>query len=231
MMAKEYAMGIPDPIAERKYLKELVRHSKETRRLFSNKHKPEREKMVCRAFLRCIGVDFHEGDLSIGPNEPIDITLGEAAFQITEVLDEGRRRSLEHREQETKYQNARSATDVMEPWKSPEPMEFPEMLSITAKRLEEKFDKLGKQGCRGIDALVYIDLFKPVTRYLFPEEFLQTDDVDKIRSHGWRSASVLIMPCATVLFATDAAPSFLRKHRGGVLRAPDEIVSRLFVAR
>jgi hypothetical protein len=121
----------------------------------------------------------------------------------------------------------------MEPWSNPAPMKFPEMVSATAKRLGHKFDKLGHQGCQGIDALVYInlvDLRSGVYRYLFPAEFSQTDDVAKIRSQGWRSASILMVPYATVLFATDAAPSFLQEYQGRVLKAPDGIVSRLFTA-
>jgi len=222
-------MTVPDPIAERKYLEELVRDSKETRRLFSNKLKPEREKMVCRAFLRCIGVDFAEAELCIGTHEPVDIRFRNAAFQITEVLNEGRRRGVEHQARETKYRNARAARDVMEPWSNPEPMKFPEIVTVTAKRLGKKFDKLGNQGCRGIDALVYINLVNlrsGVYRYLYPAEFSQTYDLTKIRSQGWRSASVLMVPYATVLFATDAAPSFLQEYRERVLKAPDDIMGR-----
>jgi hypothetical protein len=152
--------------AEREYLAALRRQIAETRRLFSNAQIPEREKMVCRAFLHSMGVGFSEAEISVGASEPTDIAFRGAAFQITEVLDEGRRRSLEHKELEIKYQNVRSARDVMEPWRNPEPMGFPEMVSVTAKRLEEKFAKLGQQGCRGIDALVYIDLLKPLVRYL-----------------------------------------------------------------
>jgi hypothetical protein len=104
----EARMSTTDPSADKKYLDALIRDIQDTRRLFSNTHKTEREKMICRAFLRCVGVvDFTENDLCIGPHEPIDIAFADAAFQITEVLDEGRRRTLENRERETKYQEAR----------------------------------------------------------------------------------------------------------------------------
>lgn len=217
---------------DREYLNTLARHIAETRRLFSNAKKSEREKSVCRAFLRCIGVGFSEDELSVGPSEPTDIAFCSAAFQITEVLDEGRKRSHEHKEQEINYQTARSARDIMEPWRDGKPMEFPEMVNVTAKRLEEKFAKLGQQGCRGIDALVYINLFKPVSRYLYPAEFVETDDANKMRAHGWRSVSVLMVPYATVLFANDTAPRFLQEHRRIVHKAPDDTVmgDRLFPA-
>src|ERR1700730_13169412 len=70
---------IPDLKAERKYLDVLVRVTHEARQLFTNPQKRERERMVCRAFLRCIGVDFSELDLCVGPKEPIDIAFGDTA--------------------------------------------------------------------------------------------------------------------------------------------------------
>jgi len=179
--------------------------------------------MVCRAFLRSIGVEFSEDEIAVGASEPIDISFRDAAFQITEVLDEGRKRSLEHKELDIKYQNASSARDVMEPWRGPEPMEFREVVSVTAKRLDEKFAKLGQQGCRGIDALVYVDLLKPVIRYLYPTAFVETDDANTMRAHGWRSVSVLMIPYATVLFAAEIAPPFLRHHQGTVQQAADDV--------
>jgi len=214
--------------AEREYLAALRRQIAETRRLFSNPQKPEREKMVCRAFLRSIGVEFSEDEIAVGASEPVDIAFRDAAFQITEVLDEGRKRSLEHKELEIRYQNACSARDVMEPWRGPEAMEFGEVVSVTAKRLDKKFAKLGQQGCRGIDALVHVDLFRPVIRYLYPAAFVETDDANTMRAHGWRSVSVLMIPYATVLFADETAPPFLRHRQCTVLQATDDIIGFIF---
>lgn len=66
--------------------------------------------------------------------------------------------------------------------------------------------------------------------YLHPAAFIETDDANTMRPHGWRSVSVLMVPYATVLFAAETAPSFLRHHQGAVLQAADDIVSRLFVS-
>lgn len=218
--------------AERQYLEALRRHSAAERRLFSNAQKPQREKMVCRALLRSLGVGFCEDEIMVGPSEPIDIAFRNASFQITEVLDDDRRRSEEHKEREIKYQNAHSVRDVMEPWRDRRPMEFPELVSVTAKGLEKKFVKLGNQPgcCKGLDALVHINLWRPIVRYLYPSTFVETDDAKTMRFHGWRSVSVLMVPCATVLFAAESAPSFLRCHQGAVLTAADDIINRLFAA-
>ena len=70
-------------LAEGEYLEALRRHSAETRRLFSNAQKAEREKMVCRAFLCCMGVGFSEEEIAVGASEPTDIAFSRGAFPIT----------------------------------------------------------------------------------------------------------------------------------------------------
>jgi hypothetical protein len=110
---------------------------------------------------------------------------------------------------------------------TPEPISFPEIATEVRKRLEAKFCKLREHGCRGIDALVHITL---VDRYLYPPEFIRTEDVRTIEAEGWRSVSVLIVPYATVVFANDTAPAFLKDHVGQVHRVNDDMINRLFDA-
>jgi hypothetical protein len=78
-----------------------------------------------------------------------------------------------------------------------------------------------------IDALVHITL---VDRYLYLPAFTRTEDVRTIEAEGWRSVSVLIVPYATVLFANDTAPAFLKDHVGQVHRVHDDMINRLFDA-
>src|SRR6266478_4784422 len=61
-------------------------YQRETVDLLSNKRKPEREQMVVRAFLRCLGVAFEEREILVGPEEPVDITFRTARFQVREIL-------------------------------------------------------------------------------------------------------------------------------------------------
>ena len=48
---------------DRKLLENLIAHAAETRVFLGNKMKPERERAVCRAFLRAVGVSFDENEL------------------------------------------------------------------------------------------------------------------------------------------------------------------------
>lgn len=55
---------------ETEYLEKLRKHAKDTRAFLSNKMKSERERSVCRAFLRSIGVPFQEQELIVPTDEP-----------------------------------------------------------------------------------------------------------------------------------------------------------------
>lgn len=80
---------------EAKYLNELCDYVAETRRIFSSKMKPERERMICRAFLRCLGVQFQEDEILAPHTEPIDVAFRSAKFQIRELMEPERKRADE----------------------------------------------------------------------------------------------------------------------------------------
>ena len=83
---------------EAEYLDRLRDHTVETRRIFSNKMKPERERMVCRAFLRCLGVQFRDEEIVTSYTEPIDVIFRSAQFQIRELMEPDRKRGDELKE-------------------------------------------------------------------------------------------------------------------------------------
>jgi hypothetical protein len=66
---------------EAEYLRKLQEHVVETRRLFSNTMKPERERMVCRAFLRLLGISFCDEEIIASDTEPIDVLFQSASFR------------------------------------------------------------------------------------------------------------------------------------------------------
>jgi very-short-patch-repair endonuclease len=80
---------------EAEYLRKLQEHVAETRRLFSNTMKPERERMVCRAFLRCVGIKFCDQEIIASDTEPVDVVFRSAKFQIRELLGSDRKRGDE----------------------------------------------------------------------------------------------------------------------------------------
>jgi hypothetical protein len=213
--------------AEQKYNESMITAMAKARQLFSNSNKLEREKMTCRAFLRCMSIKYCESELVDAQQASFDVTFRQATFEITEVVGE-RKRDSELKQLEAKYKNASASHELLVPLEHPEPMSFSEMVQAVSNRLEEKFRKRKQQGCKDIDALVYIDV---INRYLYPVEFvLRTEAVCAIEAQGWRSASVLIVPYATVVFASDTAPALLRERVGQVRRVCDNMINRLFDA-
>lgn len=197
----------------------MAEHAAETRRLFSNALKPERERMVVRAFLRCLGIEFLDDEIKVAQAEPIDVAFRSARFQVTELLGEWRKRGDEWREREKRYQSAESLLDVVEPAKSPKDystpaMSFGEVAACIAARLSDKLERYGESGCSDVDALVYVNL---EGRYLWPTEANPNlEALCILRGQGWRSASVLFLPYSIVMIADKHAPLFLLDKVGCV---------------
>lgn len=188
---------------ETEYLEKLRRHASDTRVFLGNMMKPERERSVCRAFLRTIGVPFQEKELVAPTDEPADVTFRMARFQIREMLEPDRRRGEDWKRKEKKYSEARSLDDVIEPYSPPASVSLVKLVPEIVDALSEKAQKYGN-GCTDIDALVYVNL---------GNQFLAADsdvpNLDKLKSQGWRSVSILFPPYGVILFTAPTAPEFL----------------------
>ena len=193
---------------EAEYLDSLRNHAIETRRIFSNKMKPERERMVCRAFLRCLGAQFRDEEIVASSTEPIDVAFRSAKFQIRELMEPGRKRGDELKEHQQKVEEATSIEDLATPYSPLRPISFQELVAELTKALSEKAVKYGT-GCRDLDALVYVNL---EGRHLDANSALA--DVSKLRGQGWRSVSVVFPPYSVVLSAESTAPVFIRMASG-----------------
>ena len=187
---------------DKEYLKKLDAQASVTRELLSNKNKQDRERRICKAFLRCLDVEFRDQDMMSGPYEPIDIQFKSARFQIMEIMDEGRRRGDEYKELERKYSEAESLEDVETPYEPTFSISIGEIIDLLRDRLIKKEDKYGGDD---LDILTYVNISG---RHLNPNsEWPPTKDLIKF---VWRSVSFLFPPYAIVIYATDQAPTFLR---------------------
>lgn len=191
---------------EQEYLANLRRHAREVRTLLSNANKPERERMIVRAFLRCLGVSFSDDDVQAGTYEPVDVRFRTARFQIMEIVGD-KKRGDEWRQRQDRCNSAASLSDVADPWVSSQSMSLAEVSQLIVEALAKKVAHYGVNGCSGIDALVYVDL---QGRHLFPPDaILDPEVVTELTQQGWRSVSMLSVPYAAVLFAASGAPDFL----------------------
>ena len=169
--------------------------------------KPEREKSVCRAFLRALGVTFTDHEL-IAPNqEPTDVAFRDARFQVRDLL-RGRQGGDLWKEKQKKFSEAQSLKDLVQPYVPPSPISLPSFVPEVVEALSNKAAKYGA-GCKDIDALVYVDLDK-----VFLEPNSPVPNTVELQCQGWRSVSLLFSPYGVVLFASSKAPLFLRATSG-----------------
>jgi Putative endonuclease, protein of unknown function (DUF1780) len=152
------------PFFESGLLAKLLDHATQARRLFSNPQKPERERMVVRAFLRSIGVAFDDSEITPSREEPVDTRFRTAEFQIMEIVGT-RRRGLDWRRREDKYRNAQGIADVIDPYTPSQPLSLDDTGRLLADRLARKAARYGAETCSALDALVYVDLHG---RHLWP---------------------------------------------------------------
>jgi hypothetical protein len=198
---------------ETKYLNKLLRYVNETRQLFSSKMKPERERMVCRAFLRCMGLPFREDQIIVSTDEPPDIIFDSTRFEIRELLDDGRRRGDEWAQEARKVERAEDIEAVSRPTLSPRQISLEELIPLVADALREKCTRYGAE-CHRLDALVYVNLCE---RFLSP--YSTTMSVEDLEAQGWRSVSMVFIPYAVVVTVNSSAPGFLRKRVGQIANA------------
>ncbi len=196
--------------SDEKYLRKLENYVNETHSLLSNAQKQEREKMVCRAFLRCAGIAFEEKELLAPENDPPDIIFRSAKFEIRELLDKGRKRGDEYKEEAKRISSAISIEGVQRDPASPKAIDIGELVQLVNLELKEKWEKY-RMGCSELDALVYVNLRG---RFLGSNETKY--DLEKLEAQGWRSVSIVTLPYSINLLATTAAPEFIRKRVGKV---------------
>jgi hypothetical protein len=213
---------------DRKYLQKLRDHAADTRTFLSNKMKSERERAVCRAFLRTTGISFQEIEIIAPATEPADVFFRTARFQIRDLLEPDRKRGDYWKKREQTYLSATSLDDVLVPVSAPIPLGFDRLvpeLEIVLLTKAQKYKRNYRDWCNNIDALVYVDL---------KDRFLAVNSkmpgLDKLKSQGWRSVSVLFSPYGLVLWTSPTAPEFLRAVPPGPHMEWDDI-DTLFEAR
>jgi hypothetical protein len=133
------------------YLNKMRAHIAETRSFFTSKMKPERERAVCRAFLRCLGIEFTEAEIIASKTEPIDVEFRTAKFQVRELLGPGRKRGDELKQTQRKYEDAISIEDLATPYEPSRPWSLEHSVVEVTKALQEKCEKYGKD-CQDLDA-------------------------------------------------------------------------------
>lgn len=203
---------------DKQVLEELRQHAEKACRDL-NDH-PLMERTSVAGLVRVLKIPYEDYEIKKEKKEqsPIDVHFRGARFQVSEILDEDRKRNDELRKRQERLKRARSLAELWEPVRPGH-----DSLSSTAhapeyyfqlilSRSQDKLDRYRRvYGDIGdIDLLVYIN--RPSIHLYSTDPW---PDPAPLKQHGWRSvAFVGGGPYARVLYANNDAPAFLRKAVG-----------------
>lgn len=191
--------------AEKEVLKKLQEEAEESVTFFSNPNKKEREKAVCAAFLRCLGIYFKNEDILPGKEEPIDIEFQNARFQIKEMMDPDRKRHDEYKKAIEKYKNSESLSELIEQF-TPMFAQIQTICYCLTGFLKPYATKLGKELCAQVDALVYVNL-----QDYFSKDENNVIDYSELVQQNWRSVSMVSGDLGYIFYASETSPVFLKR--------------------
>ena len=184
----------------------------ESVRFFSSANRRERELWVASEFLVNLGLPFEEGELEHITDDPPDVRFRDAAFEIKEILDEGRRRHAEFKASLEKARSATTAQELLEPL-SPRDITYTEVCALVEKELEKLQSKYAPTTRAGLDLLFYVnldDVFGYIETPLPPPATFER--------YGFRSVSVVMGRLSGVLMAATNASPFLSNGGPRVIR-------------
>lgn len=201
----------------KEYKKELIEHFQNSVRLFSNKGKKELEFWIAKRFLDITGVSYLESNLQQPKDDPPDVILNAARFEIMELYDNARRRHDEYKEKLKKVEAAKNYSEVInvENWDL-EPLSLEELLAVADKRLKKKKGHYSPGAKANLDVLIYVNLQKII---IDEEDFIFTSPIPQDCSfRQWRSVSLLFnRQIVCVAYASSSAPEFIRAVAGKVI--------------
>jgi hypothetical protein len=94
------------------FIQERIEALEESVEFFSAKNKTEREIWVAESFIQNLNIGYEESEFYSPEKDPPDVVFRDLAFEVKEILDPGRRRHDEYKEE---LENARKATNAQEP--------------------------------------------------------------------------------------------------------------------
>lgn len=193
-------------MTEREYIQRLADDAHDTVNLLSSSRKGERERRVCAALLRSLGVGFSPHELTAAESDPPDVIFRDARFEVMIMLDAGRKMHADWKARAEQRDTAKTLEELLEPYHPTAPMTLAEAVDLITADLAQKASHYGSRMCSGLDALVYVNLRE---RHLDPES--RAEVPAGLRSQGWRSVCFIFPPYSGVLLAAPEAPNFLRE--------------------
>jgi len=192
------------PVSDDDLLDAMREGAREELRFFSNKGRTKRECWIVSQFLELRSIDFGKDELECPPqSSKIDVRFRTANFQVKEIVSPGSKRSDEVKNRFNRLNAAKTPAEAIDRLSA---YDVPPTSSIYSLVLEQASGLVTQYA----DYLHELDLLFYVTRTRASPVRRDEICVDQLAPLGWRSISCVAGDQATVLFAQDNAPEFLR---------------------
>ena len=196
---------------DEEYLAEYVKGLEASVAYFAPGTTKVRELSTASSFIENLRVDFTDAEL-ISPNDdPPDIIFRDASFEIKEILDPGRLRHAEYKEELKRARTLTKREDSFQMFtpKDAHISDIFDRCESTAAELQNRYPAAVRAE---LDLLFYVNLQK-VFRVIgepFPSS-------NRLAYLGWRSISFVMGQRSSCLFARPDAPDFIREAVGRIV--------------
>ena len=196
---------------KKKYLEKLKIDLKKSVDFFASQNKAEREIWVVQEFLTNLGIFFSRDELESNKDDPPDVRFNNAEFEIKEILDKNRQRHREYKEALLKVATAQGPEDFFEQY-MPRDISTSGVYDLIYGKSLELLPKYPLASRNNLDLLFYVNLqdYSIDLNQSFP-------DISELINHGWRSVSFLMYFESCILYASNSAPAFIKRHAGKVI--------------
>ena len=173
--------------------------------LFSRQFKPWREWQNAVHFLTNLHIGINDAQVFCSPKDPPDVIYQDAAFEIKEIMDEGRRRHDESKQARQKSLKKTRPEDFRRRFVT-------DLLPVDAGLLAlEKLDALAERYEADVKACTDMLFYINKRDHWFDDGPMPTSE--QFAKYGWRSVSAVVASDVSLVFYASAdAPKFLQDN-------------------
>lgn len=197
-------------VEDNEFIAERIAALEESVEYFGAANKAERERWVVQAFLKNMGIQCAEEDVVSPDQDPPDVIAFDGAFEVKEILDPGRKRHKEYKDELERVKQITDPQDLLTPFR-PKDSSIAEIYQRCLRETEKLNSKYAPRDRESMDLLFYVNL-----EHIFGVEEKLYPDVSEIQNCGWRSVSFVKGQVACCFCASEHAPEWLSEAVGDI---------------
>lgn len=192
------------------FIKDRIAALEESVEYFGSENKAERERWVVQTFLENMNIEHSEEEVISPDQDPPDVVAFGGAFEVKEILDPGRKRHKEFKDELKRVIKITNPHDLLTSFRPKDSSitEIYQRCLTEAKKLNSKYAHRDR---KSMDLLFYVNL-----KHIFGVHEEPYPDVSEIQDFGWRSVSFVKGQIACCFYASEEAPEWLREVVGNI---------------